>query len=57
MRVGIQVLHEVGVGWLNAVWVMVMGEVKFENGAVLEMRTSHKEGLKYRNLIPGTTQY
>jgi hypothetical protein len=57
MQVGIQVLHEVGVGWLNAVWVMVMGEVKFENGAVLEMRTSHKEGLKYRNLIPGTTQY
>jgi hypothetical protein len=36
---------------------MVMGEVKIENGAVLEMRTSHKAGLNYRNLIPRTTPY
>jgi hypothetical protein len=34
---------------------MVMGEVKFENGVVLEIRTSHKAGLKYWNLIPRTT--
>jgi hypothetical protein len=34
---------------------MVMGEVKIENGAVLEMRTSHKARLKYWNLIPRTT--